>query len=220
MPTFRRRVFPRRGRRVMRRPLVRKRRFPMSVGRVKRIIDAELKISLVNNDFVDIFVGTTSIVQLSSIAQGDTNLTRTGNWIKPITTHGYIVVKGFPGAVAASYGIRVGIVRWNNDQSVDPVSVLKLMFDAAIPAGSFSFVNKGAFKVVWTRYVSVVNNTDNSQFLKTLKYYIRLSSAPKCLYNGATNKKFQYFVFAMSDDLSAAEHPSYQIDNTFRFTDS
>ncbi len=47
----------------------------MTVGKVKRIISAELKFSLVGNDFIDISVASPMVVSLTAnIAQGDTNL--------------------------------------------------------------------------------------------------------------------------------------------------
>ncbi len=215
MPLSYRRKKPYRGRR---RRTTKSR--AMTVGRVKRIISAELKHKNQNIGFTNIFVGSQSIVHLSDIAQGDVANQRNGNWIQPITYHGYVTIKGFDAAAAESYGVRVGIARWNNDESADPITLGKVMFDAAIPASNFSYINKGAFKILWSRYVNVVNSQINPQFLKTLRFKVSLGRSPKTLYHVAVFKKYQLFFFAMSDDLSVAEHPSYTLDSTLRYTDS
>ncbi len=89
------------------------------------------------------------------------------------------------------------------------------------PAGSFSFINKGSFKVLWSRFVNVVNKEQNTQFIKTLRWNIKLGRGQKCLYDGATTqKKFQIFFFALSDGLSGVEAPQYALDSTLRYTDS
>lgn len=65
-----------------RRRMVRRRK-PMTSGRVKRIIDAELKV---HDNFILEFnlpSITGATFHLSNIGVGDSNTTRTGNWIKP-----------------------------------------------------------------------------------------------------------------------------------------
>ncbi len=116
--------------------------------------------------------------------------------------------------------MRVGIVRWNNDELNDPFDVAKIMFDSTIPFGTFSIVNKNSFTVLWSRAISVVNEDQNSQFLKTLRMKVSLSGGPKALYDSVSQKKYQIFFFAMSDDLSAAEHPQVKEDLVLRFRDS
>ncbi len=205
-----------RRRRYKRRPMRH-----MTVGKVKRIISAELKINQDNNDYIQIPLSTPSVIPLTDIVQGDTSMNRSGNWIQPITCHGYVSVRGSNNAVADTNGIRVGIVRWLNDESVDPFDTVKLMSVVGAPAGSFSFINKGSFKVLWSRFINIVNKENNTQFLKTLRWNIKLGRGQKALFDGeTTQKKFHIFFFALSDGLSGNEAPEYALDSTLRYTDS
>ena len=70
------------------------RRRPMTTGRVKRIIDAELKVRDLGVGPVPIPLGTGSFVHITSIGQGDLNTERAGNWIKPTSWMGTITVQG------------------------------------------------------------------------------------------------------------------------------
>ena len=68
----------------------------------------------------------------------------------------------------------------------------------------------------------LINNADNPQFKKTLRFYVRLSGAPKILYTGAAaaannSKKYHYYFMIISD---TADSPELTLDTTFRFTDS
>ncbi len=194
---------------------------PMTVGRVKRIISAELKLSLVGNDFIAISIGSPMIVPLTAnIAQGDTNLARTGNWIQPVTYHGYVTVRGVQASPEISNNVRCGIIRWKNDQSVDPALVNKIMEDPGAPGTSFNFGNKGSFTVLWSRFFNIVHQERNPQFLKTYRWKVSLGRGQKVLYDGATAKKYQLFFFAFSDGLADANSPLLSIDSTLRWTDS
>ncbi len=193
----------------------------MTVGKVKRIISAELKVSTVANDFAPISVALPMVVPLTNnIAQGDTNLERTGNWIQPITYHGYVTVRGINNATENSNGVRIMILRWKNDESVDPALVNKVVEDSADPFASFKFTQKGAFTVLYSRVFNIVNQQNNPQFLKTYRFKVPLSRGQRTLYDGATPKKYQLFFMAFSDALIVAEEPELTISSTLRWTDS
>jgi len=209
----------RRNFRRKRRPT--RRRKPMTVGRVKRIISAELKLSLVANDFLIISITTPMIIPLTpNIAQGDTNLQRTGNWIQPITYHGYVTVRGMNNSPQISNNVRCGIIRWKNDESMDPALLNKIMNDPASPGGSFNFTNKGAFTVLWSRFFNIVHSDQNPQFLKTYRWKVSLGRGQKVLFDGMLAKKYHLFFFAFSDSTVDAESPELAIDSTLRWTDS
>ncbi len=199
----------------------RKYRKPMTVSKVRRIISAELKLSLVSNDFILISISSPMVVPLTTtISQGDTNLNRTGNWIQPITYHGYVTVRGLDASAQLSNNVRCGIVRWKNDQAVDALTVGKLMESASAPGGSFNFGNKGSFTVLWSRFFNIVHDSNNPQFLKTYRWKISLSRGQKVLYDNAVAKKYQLFFFAFSDSTSDVQSPLLSIDSTLRWTDS
>ncbi len=196
-------------------------RKPMTTGKVKRIVGAELKHRLFGQGFNNVSVAAPVIISITQpIAIGDSATSRTGNWIKPIVFHGYLSARGFPGAATTQYGIRFSVIRWNEDQTNNAITVGKIMEDVAAAASPFNVVNTGAFKVVWTRYFQVINDVANPKFVQTRKFYVRLSGAPRITYTGANPKKFQYYIVITTDDLSAAEHPQYLLDAFFRYTDS
>ncbi len=203
-----------------RRKFSRRRPRPMTVGRVKRIISAELKQSVTDFDFVPTMIGTSLITHLSNIAQGDLSTERTGNWLQPINLHGYVTVTGTAGASEETLQVRVGLFRWLNDQSVDPPDIGQIVNDTGNPSGPFSFRDKNSFKILWSRFVNVQTNPDSPQFLKTLRYYIRLGRSQKLLYDNAEFKKYQLFFFALSDGLVVGDEVQVSLTNTLRYTDS
>ncbi len=204
-----------------RRRYTRKRRTrAMTVGKVKRIISAELKFVVRDFDFQPVRVGQEIITALSDIGQGDTASDRSGNWIQPINMHGYVSLTGTVGATVETLQCRVGILRWLNDDSVDQPSIAKIMSDAGNPSGPFSFTNKQSFKILWSRFVNMQTNPDSPQFLKTLRYYVRIGRSSKALYDGAQTKKYQLFFFAMADGLNAGDDVQVSLTNSLRYTDS
>jgi len=118
---------PRRPRRVMRRK-------PMTTGRVKRIIDAELKVRDLSVAPLPIAAVTGQIQLLSNILQGDTNSDRTGNWIKPTSLMGTITIQGNEAADPSVISlIRVGIVCWKENETLNPFTIAQIMQDPADP---------------------------------------------------------------------------------------
>ncbi len=199
-------------------PLVQRRRRPMTAGRVKKIIGAELKF--VKTNFRDSgFPALNSIVtQLSNPTQGDTNFQRDGNRIMPVNLHGHITVVGDSTMPTNTTDIRLAIFRWNEDVSTNVPTADDIMEDTDELGGSYNINNRGMFKIMWSRYFTIVNNADNSAFRRTLRFYVKLSG-PKVLFDGSDLKKFHYFLLALSNSAELAE-PTITANITFRFTDS
>jgi len=205
-----------RRRRIRRRPMRH-----MTVGRVKRIISAELKQLTSDFDLTPVRIGTSIVLSMSNVAQGDFASNRTGNWIQPINMHGYVTLTGTPGASVDTLQVRVGLLRWMNDASTDLPDITQIVNDSGNPSGPFSFRDKNSFKILWSRFVNIQNNNDSPQFLKTLRYYVRMGRSQKALYDGPlTGKKYQLFFFALADGLAAGDDVQVSLTNTLRFTDS
>ncbi len=193
----------------------------MTVGKVKRIISAELKVSTVGNDFIEIDITNPMVVPLTNnIAQGDTNLQRTGNWIQPVTYHGYVTVRGQNNSPQLTNGVRIMVLRWKNDESVDPALVNKVIEDPGDPFSSFKFTQKGAFTILYSRVFNIIHENQNPQFLKTYRFKLPLSRGQRTLYDGANPKKYQLFFMAFSDSLVPGQSPELSISSTLRWTDS
>jgi len=218
----------RRSYRTRRRPMGRRRRSnrrsrrrPMTASRVKRIINAELKYAVQALD-ATIPATTGIIVPLTSgIAIGDLQTSRTGNWISPQNYHGNLVVKGNLNAMVAtdSFLIRAGIFQWMNDEQFDPPDLAQIVHDPLAPLGPLSLLNKGSFKQVWGRTFVIMNDDDNSQFIKKFHFYLRLGRRPKSLYDAGNPKKFQYYFFIHTDSI-VTDNPFFSLDSVLRYTDS
>jgi len=192
------------------------RRRPMTSGRVKRIIGAELKFKTVSADQTIFNTAAPLVTRLTDIAQGQTNSTREGNRITPVNLHGNITCVADSAAAGDTINVRLCILRWNEDQqSGDPVEA-DIMQNTTQLGGAFNINNKGMFKILWSRYFVLVNSDDNSSFKKTFRYYIR-TSGPKVLYDAANAKKYQLYIAAFAETVDS---PTVTFDNTFRYTDS
>ncbi len=197
------------------------RRRPMTVGKVKRIISAELKF--LTEDQSDVVVNTAApaVILLSGVMQGAGNDDRDGNRITPVNTHGHLTLVGEGmGAGDDTTSCRVTILRWNEDASATPPTAALIMQNVANLGGSYNINNKGMFKVIYSRYFVLINASDNPMFKKTLRYYVKLSG--KMLFDGASAaalKKFHLYMIiqATSADVNA---PTFTLNNTLRFTDS
>ncbi len=211
---------PLRARRARRTMLRRRRRRPMTTGKVKRIIDAELKVRDLGVGPVEIPAGTGSVVHISNIGQGDLNTERNGNWIKPTSFMGTFTVQG--NNAGAASGIipqyRVGVVCWKENQTLNPLDLAKLMQDTFAPHQQYNIENKGQFKVLWSRTGILSQDDDNPQFLKIHRFYVK--PPMKVLFDNDAFKNNHLFVFAYSQIDTAADPPSYSFDVRLRYTDS
>ncbi len=216
-----RRKFRKRGRtRPLGGPIRRRfrRRRPMTSGRVKRIIDAELKLNDLGVGPLDLPSGTGQVNQITNIAQGDSNTQRQGNWIKPTSWMGTITLTGNDANLDTTTQFRVGCVMWKENQNINPISIAQLMQDPVAPHQQYKVENKGQFKILWSRTGIVSNNTDNSQFQKVLRFYVRPSM--KVFYDTADSLKNHLFLFAFSNVAAGSSPPSYSFDMRVRYTDS
>ncbi len=211
------------GRRVPRRARrgrVVRRRKPMTAGRVKRIIGAELKFRDLGVDDIDLPTVTGSVVPVSNaIGQGDSNSQRTGNWIKPTSFMGTITVEGNPAdAINDTQQYRIGIFCWKENETNNPAALAQIMQDVVAPHQQFNIEGKGTFKMLWSRTGIVSTNNDNPQFQKIHRFYVK--PPMKILYDAGNPRNNQLFVFGYSNIDTAADPPKYSFDVRLRYTDS
>ncbi len=194
------------------------RRRPMTSGRVKRIIDAELKFRDLDVA-VDIPLGTGSVVLITNIGQGDSAQQRNGNWIKPVSWMGTITIQGNDTNVTDITSLfRVFIVCWKENEAINALDLTKVVQDTASPHQGFNIQNKGQFKILWSRTGIVSNNTDNNNFQKMYRFYVKPSM--KVLYDDAAFRNNQLFIIAYLDQAAATGAPSIIFSTRLRFTDS
>ncbi len=209
---------PMRARRLRRRRFARKRR-PMTSGKVKRIIDAELKVRDLGVSTLIIPTVTGQVIQVTNIGQGDANTQRTGNWIKPVSFMGTLTVQGNSlanSSIVPTY--RVGVVCWKENQQLNAITLAQIMQDTSAPHQQYNIENKGQFKILWSRTGILANDVDNSQFQKIHRFYVK--PPMKVLYDDANFRNNHLFVFGYSEIDSAANPPSFKFDVRLRYTDS
>lgn len=219
MPYNRR--YTRRPMRRRRRPMRRRTNYrkPMTSGRVKRIISAELKVRDLGVGPIG-FPNATGVVTniTSGIAQGDANNQRNGNWIKPVSFMGTLTLVGNPASLLEVQQFRVGVFCWKENEDVDPATLPKLMEDTFAPHQGYNITSKGSFKILWSRTGILSTAIGNPQHQKVLKFYVK--PRMKVLYDAATPRKYQLFIFACSDIAAASDPPVLSFDTRLRYTDS
>ncbi len=188
-------------------------------SRVLKIVGVESKFLIFGNSHQP-FVGTPESHHISQMQLGISPSQRVGNWVKCSTVYGNIIVTGNSGSAVVHFGVRVGVALWRNDESTDPFDAGTIMADSADPAGAFSVIERGGYTVLWTKYLNVVNNDDNSQIVKTIPFNVDLNWMPKTLYDGAEFKKYHLFFFYLSDDISGALPVNIQTSGILRYTDA
>jgi len=192
----------------------------MTVGKVKRIISAELKFTTTNA--VDTVVNTANpyVENLTAMAQGNTSSQRDGNRINGVNVHGNITLNGEDAGVDEITPVRITIFRWNEDASVTVPTPALIMQDVAQLGGAYNINNRGFFKVLYSRFFTLVNSNDNVNFKKTLRFYTKLSG--KIIFDGGLVtdlKKFHIYIMIQATS-TVATHPVLNSSITFRYTDS
>ncbi len=194
-------------------------RTPMTAGKVKRIIDAELKVK--DNAVEDVPIPTVlgSINRLSQVDQGDNNDQRTGNWIKPVALMGQITVVGNNAAPPGDVPLfRIGIACWKENETLNAFSINQIAQDTTDPHQGYSVENKGQFKILWSRTGILSNHNQNPQYQKTFRFYVKPSA--KVLFDDAAAKNNQLFFFGWSDVDTLADPPVVTYSTRLRYTDS
>ncbi len=213
-----------RKRRTMGGPLTMRRRpRPMTTGRVKKIIGAELKVLQVDSRDTVVNAANPFILKISAMAAGDAPNEREGNRITSVNLHGHVTLVGDSAGATDTTDVRIACFRWNEDVSTAPPTAPEIMQDVANLGSSYNIVNRGKFKILWSRYFTLVNDITNPSFRRTLRYYIKLTG-PKILFDGVTAndadlKKFHIYFMVLSDSADAGS-PTATTNTTFRYTDS
>ncbi len=188
----------------------------MTPGKVKRIIDAELK-------FEDTFLASLSmpatvgrIVHLSNVAIGTGESERIGNWIKPVTLYGVLSVQADETNLEPFQPFRIAIVQWRENQNVDSITLPKLVQGAATPFQGYNVESKGAFKILWTWVGHVIGEQNNPQYIKNRRFYLKPRT--KVLFDDADFRKYHLFLVGFSDNAAMA--PTVYGNVRLRYTDA
>jgi len=193
-------------------------------AKVRKVVAAERKF-LFTNDVFEAAGTLPGSLYLTGIAQGVGQSQRVGNWIQPTSSHGSVTVTGQVDAGGDTvWNVRVFILVFNDNSKDITNTSTRWMQDPTRPHGPFNIERKGEFSVLWTRVLTVSNNSDNTTYSQTLTWRLNLAKQKKILFDGPTSSdrtKFQMFFCAVSDSPSPpAGPPTISVDSQFRFTDS
>ncbi len=227
-------VVPYGQRRFKRRYPQKRSRFPMyrspaktsaSFARqVRRVVSAERKFHYLNfTTLID--QATPAGADLTRIAQGVANNQRIGNWIQPTSMHGTYTVRGNSEAEGDTvWNVRIFIMVYVDSIKDLDIIPTEFMQDSTRPGGPFNILRKGQFSVLYTKFFTVSNNSDNNLFSRTFTWRLNLNKLKKILFDGdesTDGTKGHIFFQAVSDSASPVSlPPSLTADNTFRYTDS
>ncbi len=186
---------------------------------VRREVDAELKFRDLDIAFAPIPTVTGSVTNITlGIDQGNLNTNRSGNWIKPTTFMGKIVVTADDNNGAISTQYRCMVVCWKEDESTNPLTLAKLMQDTSEPHQGYNIANKGQFQVLksWTGVLS--NHNQNSKVIQYHTFYLKPKM--KVLYSAANAKNNQLFICAFSQFATGQNPAVFRFSTRLRYTDS
>ncbi len=212
-----------RGRRITRG----RRRYPLT--RMPKAVFAQQVRSVIKQESKFHFIAAQGfpiatepmILRLSEIPQGIGASARVGNWLKPTNLYGNITITAFNNAAFPSYRVRVAILQWNEDESKDVFDGSRILEDDNSPGGPWRVSEKGQFTILWSKFCAVVNNSDNTQFVKSFPFQIKMHNKKRVLFEGAAPKKFQLFAFvACNAPIGSGEPPGVVVESQLRYTDS
>ncbi len=188
------------------------------VSAVRSIVDAELKVRDLSIAPVTVLT-TGSLTNITEgILQGDGSTERSGNWIKPVSLYGTMVIAGNAGNNALLTEYRFYVLCWKEDESVNDATPMKIMGDVTDPFQGYNIPNKGQFQILFSKTGIVSNDLDNSKNISISKFSIKGSRLEKVLYSGDDAKKNQLFIGCFSSE--AVDAPIFRFTTRLRYTDS
>lgn len=189
--------------------------------RVRSVVKAESKY--LYSFTSDEFERTAPLVFLiSNVVPGTDATERVGNWIQPTALYGHITVTGtdsHPAVQDTQKNVRCCLVQWNEDDSKNSFDGLRLLENTAAPGGPWRVSEKGTFTILWDKYFTIINKSDNMQFSKTVAFNVKMHKRPRVLWDGITRKKNHIYLCVMTDAVPT-ELPTAQADMQLRYTDS
>jgi len=198
-----------------------KRRFASAV---RSVVRPELKFSTLSVGPVFVAFNAPQMVRLTNIPQGNAQNQRTGNWLVPRSIYGSIVCEGNLLNADETRQIRVGVLCWKEDlhplaADIPPI-ITDIMQESDSPIGPYKYTSTGKFKILTSRVYILSTNEDNSNYQKVHTFKVDLSGIDKITYDGAFGKMNQYYLFATSDEDTAANPPIITFHVSMRFNDS
>lgn len=164
-------------------------------------------------------LGTPFFLFLDDMKQGTDSSGRVGNEITPTVLYGHVIVEGNHLGDDDSAGVRIVIIQWHDDQNNSPMDPDEILQETAQPGGPWKVQSKGLFSVVWSKFVSISQRRDNSQFLKTCSFDVKIRKRPNPLWNGDILKKHHYHILAFTDAGGGADFVTVNAQVQLRYTD-
>lgn len=161
---------------------------------------------------------TGTIINLSDIAQGDTDMSRTGDVISLKNAFGnYSIIAGTSGTVTV---VRLIWFQWRMDNGAEAPTIGDILFDTTnVPYLSNYKVDMSKFKVLADRmhYVGPIGGDAN---MLSRKISLRNFNKRLMYDAGGTNGKNQIYLLVIGNNASGATAPNMYYHFRLTFTDS
>jgi len=177
---------------------------PVTKKQVEQMIRGEQELK-----FIDTVNATTisyagSVIALSDVGQGTSNITRIGNDITPRKLEWRITF-----ACADAYNVlRFIVFRWNQRFSVDPPDpsdILQVVSSSNAVNAPYTFDERAAFKIIHDETVTMVLSTSRNTI--EVKGDIRLKQKNVDNFGTSTTDVMNGYYCLFISDSSAVSHP-------------
>ncbi len=188
---------------------------------VRSVVDAEIKNRFLG--FVALTARVTNALpfSLSHIVEGTGSVERVGDWVQPVSLEVTVLCEGDNDSKVNHNSVRVGVLQYHEDESQHPFDPNTLLHSASLPMGSYNYLEKGQFSVLWDQYVTLGTVVTSSNYLATCSCSLDLSALPRILFKGPDDTRNQLFFFAMTNAFAATTNaPSFTMASSFYYTDS
>lgn len=172
--------------------------------------------------FLDVVNATTvsysgSVIALTNVPQGTTNITRIGNEVTPRK----LKIRLTASCADAYNVVRVLVFRWNQRFSIDPpdpADILELVASTNAVNSALTHDERSAFKILYDRTVVMVLSTSNNT--AQIEIDLKLKQKPISYFGTSSSDQLNGYYIMWISDSSAVTHPGMNYYSRFEYTDS
>jgi len=190
---------------------------PVTKKQVEQMIRGEQEIKFLDVvNSISISYGGT-VVSLSDLGQGSTNITRIGNKITPRSLQWRMTL-----TCADSYNIvRFIVFRWNQRFSLDPPDtsdILQLVNSTNAVNAPYTFDERAAFKIIHDETITMVLSTSRNTFY--VQGDLRLKQKEIDYFGSSTTDVMNGYYCMFISDSSVTTHPAANYYFRLQYADS
>lgn len=172
----------------------------------------------------DVFFGPIASIipfvnPMSNPFPGTSQTQRVGNWIKPVSLSGRVLMTAPEEGVPVNMTALAFIVLFHNDLTDHPpLASQDFLLVPTRPSSPWNVLRKDQFTVVWSQFFNLVSDKASPYFNQEAAFRIDLEEAPQITFDGDDLKKNHLLFCATSSSDGAPA--TVQCDFLFRYSDS